>query len=128
VVVVGGGAAGIELSLAMRARWENISNGEESPQKSHLSITLLDSNDELMPGESRACRTALNNVMEKYRIEVRHNLIVREVTSAHVCVTSRRENNNESTWNEEIPYTHCIWATGAEGMSRGVTYSDTDRL
>lgn len=122
VVVVGGGAAGIELSLAMRARWDNIStipkNGDESPRKSHLSITLLDSNDELMPGESIACRTALNHIMEKYRIEVRHNLIVREVTSARVRVSSRSEDGNDSTWNEEIPYTHCIWATGAQGMSR----------
>eukprot|EP00804_Cyclotella_cryptica_P004811 CCRYP_004899-RB/>CCRYP_004899-RB protein AED:0.18 eAED:0.18 QI:151/0.8/0.83/1/0.8/0.83/6/2248/608 len=123
VVVVGGGAAGIELSLAMRARWGNIlkstNNGDESPIKSLLSITLLDSNDELMPGESLACRTALNNLMEKYRIGVRHNLIVSEVTSAHVRVTSRSENNNELRQNEEIPYTHCIWATGAQGMSRG---------
>ncbi|KAL7485905.1 hypothetical protein ACHAW6_011502 [Cyclotella cf. meneghiniana] len=122
VVVVGGGAAGIELILAMRARWENIStipkNGDESPRKSHLSITLLDSNDELMPGESIACRTALRRILEKYRIQVRHNLIVREVTSARVRVSSRSEDNNDSTWNEEIPYTHCIWATGAQGTSR----------
>lgn len=98
VVVVGGGAAGIELSLAMIARWGKICS---------LTVTLLDSNNELMPGESLSCRLALKNIMHKYNIEVHHDVTVNEVTSSHVCITSEDV-------NDEIPYTHCLWATGAE--------------
>eukprot|EP00571_Detonula_confervacea_P001707 CAMPEP_0172330682 /NCGR_PEP_ID=MMETSP1058-20130122/61530_1 /TAXON_ID=83371 /ORGANISM="Detonula confervacea, Strain CCMP 353" /LENGTH=525 /DNA_ID=CAMNT_0013047907 /DNA_START=122 /DNA_END=1699 /DNA_ORIENTATION=- len=104
VVVVGGGAAGIELSLALRARWNGILD-------SKLSITLIDSNDALFPSESSACRSALKQVMEKYNIEVRHNLIVDEVTSSHIHVSNSVDTSN---LKDKIPYTHCIWATGAE--------------
>lgn len=100
-MVVGGGAAGIELSLAMRARWGQLSS---------LGITLLDSNKELMPGESLACRSALKGIMNKYKIDVHHNVFVDEVSSSHVRVTLQEDTHT----NDEIPYTHCIWATGAE--------------
>ena len=121
VVVVGGGAAGIELSLAMRARWDalikkNIPATADS--SSQLSITLLDSNDQLLPSENLACRTALKNLMDKYNVNIRHNVIVHEVTSSHIHIgpNNRKTSANvidEST-SSKIPYTHCIWATGAE--------------
>jgi NADH dehydrogenase FAD-containing subunit len=105
VVVVGGGAAGIELSLALRARWNDISD-------SKLSITLIDSNYILLPSETSACCSALRFVMKKYNIEVRHNLIVDEVTSSHIHVSSNK--SNDGSLQEKVPYTLCIWATGAE--------------
>ncbi|KAL7537342.1 hypothetical protein ACHAXR_007752 [Thalassiosira sp. AJA248-18] len=104
VVIVGGGAAGIELSLAMRARWNDLLD-------SKLSITLIDSSGVLLPSETPACRSALKNVMEKYGVECRHNLLVDEVTSSHIHVSSNVDNSDVK---EQIPYTHCIWATGAE--------------
>lgn len=113
VVVVGGGAAGIELSLALRSRWNNLLD-------SKLSIKLIDSNNVLFPSEASACRSALQRVMEKYSIEVLHNLVVDEVTSSHVHVSSNNNNaavvnaDSDDTMTEKIPYTHCIWATGAE--------------
>ena len=113
MVVVGGGAAGIELSLAMRARWNSLlatSDGISQPT-SQLSITLLDSNDKLVPSENDSCRNALKQVTDKYNIEVRHNLVVNEVTSSHVHVCSKDDVDSSV---EEIPYTHCIWATGAQ--------------
>ena len=70
VVVVAGGAAGIELSMAMRARWGCRNVSDNSTTKTKLSITLLDSNDELMPGESIACREAMKKIMDKYHIEI----------------------------------------------------------
>jgi NADH dehydrogenase FAD-containing subunit len=105
VVVVGGGAAGIELSLALRARWNDILGFK-------LSVTLIDSNDVLLPSETSACCSALRFIMEKYNIEVRHNLIVDEVTSSHIHVSFNT--NNDGSLQEKVPYTHCIWATGAE--------------
>lgn len=107
VVVVGGGAAGVELSLALRARWDDLLD-------SKLSVTLVDSNGELLPSESPACRSALRGVMSKYRVEVLHNLIVDEVTSSHVKVSSNADGADGKSKADDIPYTHCIWATGAE--------------
>ncbi|KAL3822739.1 hypothetical protein ACHAXA_001004 [Cyclostephanos tholiformis] len=105
VVVVGGGAAGIELSLALRARWNDILD-------SKLTVTLIDSNDVLLPSETSACCSALRCIMKKYNIEVRHNLVVDEVTSSHIHVNSNK--NNVGSLQGKVPYTHCIWATGAE--------------
>ena len=105
VVVVGGGAAGIELCFALRARWNALVD-------SNISITLIDSNSMLLPSESSACRSALKQIMEQYGIEVRHSLIVDEVTQSHIRVRSNSDNSPVLT--HDIAYTHCIWATGAE--------------
>ncbi|KAL7506845.1 hypothetical protein ACHAXN_004070 [Cyclotella atomus] len=112
VVVVGGGAAGIELSLAMRARLGHLlaeyANNSDDSTTHQLSITLLDSNAVLMPGESIACQTALAKIMHKYDIEVKHNVVVGRVDSTHVHVKS------EGDIIGKVPYTYCIWATGAQ--------------
>ena len=102
-VVVGGGPAGIELSLGIRARFNEMLD-------SNLSITLIDSSDGLLVNETPACRKALESVMSKYNIDVRFSLLVDEITSSHVHVHSR----TDQTIREMIPYTHIIWATGAE--------------
>mmetsp|Transcript_31964 Transcript_31964/g.52132 ORF Transcript_31964/g.52132 Transcript_31964/m.52132 type:complete len:285 (-) Transcript_31964:522-1376(-) len=52
--------------------------------------------------------------MEKYKIEVRHNLVVEEVTSSHIHVSSNAEDDAMSDVKGKISYDHCIWATGAE--------------
>lgn len=87
---------------------------DKSPELGNLSITLLDSNDQLMPGESPACRMTLKNIMDKYRIEVQNNAVVTEVTSTDVLVACYNDGKKE---NKPISYTCCIWATGAEGMN-----------
>jgi selenide, water dikinase len=107
VVVVGGGAAGIELCFAIRARWNDLLD-------SKLSISLIDSSDALLSSETDACRSALLGLMEKYDINVRNNLIVDEVTSSHIHVRSTNSDNGGKRTLEKIPFGHCIWATGAE--------------
>jgi len=98
VVVVGGGAAGIELSMSIRGRWESIlPNGS-------LKVTLLDSGSELVSNESPACQRALRDIMKQRGINVRHNCQVKEITSGVV----------ELTDGEQIEYTQCLWATGAQ--------------
>lgn len=95
LVVVGGGAAGVELSMAVTTRW----------QESHPDMTceLLDAGDELLPGESLAARHKLRSILDSKGIRVRHGCDVQEVTEG--CVVLRG--------GDSVPFTHCIWATGA---------------
>jgi selenide,water dikinase len=77
---------------------------------SNLSITLIDSSDGLLVNETPANRKALESVMSKYNIDTRFSLLVDEVTSSHVHVHSSKDQSSR----EKIPYSHIIWATGAE--------------
>ena len=92
--------AGLELSLALRARWNDLLNGK-------LSVTLVTLNNTLLPEESEACQEALKQVMQKYNINVLHSCSVEKVTSTHVII------NSDETSSRSIEYTQCIWATGA---------------
>ncbi|KAK1744878.1 pyridine nucleotide-disulfide oxidoreductase family protein [Skeletonema marinoi] len=91
------------LSLAIRARFNEMLD-------SNLSITLIDSSDGLLVNETPANRKALESVMAKYNIDTRFSLLVDEVTSSHVHVHSSKDQSSR----EKIPYSHIIWATGAE--------------
>ena len=96
LVVVGGGAAGIELSLSMTSRWQKMLSPD-------TTCTLLDAGDLLLPQESEAAREKLKDVMSEKSICVQHRCEVKEITPDHVVLST----------GQEIPYTHCIWATGA---------------
>ncbi|KAL7469478.1 hypothetical protein ACHAXS_009745 [Conticribra weissflogii] len=113
----------------MRARWGTISDN-----RGKMSVTLLDSNDRLVPSESLPCRKAMESIMKKYDIEVKHNVVVTEVTSTHIrVVNADKEKNAGDDECYMIPYTHCIWATGAEShplsrnLHRQCGLSITDR-
>ena len=120
VVVVGGGAAGIELSLAMRARWNYLFVNEDG-SGSTLKVTLLDSGDELLPNETLPCRQALRKVLSDRNIDVQHQAQVQEITKDEVTLDS----------GQKIPYSHIVWATGANRhpladklRERGIAVSD----
>eukprot|EP00542_Grammatophora_oceanica_P015101 CAMPEP_0194040206 /NCGR_PEP_ID=MMETSP0009_2-20130614/12257_1 /TAXON_ID=210454 /ORGANISM="Grammatophora oceanica, Strain CCMP 410" /LENGTH=482 /DNA_ID=CAMNT_0038683285 /DNA_START=212 /DNA_END=1660 /DNA_ORIENTATION=- len=96
VVCIGGGAAGIELSMSMTSRWKPLLGGR-------LDVTLLDAGSRLLPDESPECRAALQNILDDRKIDVKHNCHVQEITRENVVLST----------GETIPFTHCIWATGA---------------
>ena len=119
VVVVGAGAAGIELSLAMRARWGHIFSGDDG--SSTLKVTLLDSGDELLPHETMPCRKALRKVLSDRNIQVQHQAQVQRITKDDIVLQE----------GEKMSYTHCVWATGANRhpladklRERGIAVSD----
>lgn len=97
-VVIGGGAAGVELSMSLNGRFKS--------QFPYSRITLLDTGTELLPGESVRGRDALKQIMNEQGIQVVHRCQVDELSDERIFAMI----NGEST---TIPYTHCIWATGA---------------
>merc|ERR1719253_42327 len=115
VVVVGGGAAGIELALAIRARWRGLR------RERGLDVTLLDRGAELLPDETAPCRAALRRVLSERDVAVKHGATVKAVESDVVLLEG----------GERLPFTHAIWATGARRhpladalRDRGVAVSD----
>lgn len=98
VVVIGAGAAGIELSLSIKGRFQRILGKDHE-----LRVTLLDSGDQLFPDETQANRQALGKILSDKKIEVRHGCTVAEVCKDSVRLQS----------GQEIDFTHCLWATGA---------------
>jgi selenide,water dikinase len=98
VVIVGGGAAGIELAFAMRARWAKHFGSD-------FTVTLLDAGSALLPHESSACQKVTNDALASRNISVIHKCHVAEITASHVVLV------------EDLPpvkYSHVIWATGAQ--------------
>lgn len=87
--------------MGLRARWNDLLR--------KLSITLVDSGNELMPAESKPCRDALNRVMQTYRIDVIHNASVKKVEQTNVNIEISEDGMERQT---VLECTHCIWATG----------------
>lgn len=97
-VVVGGGAAGIELSMGVLGRWKPIV-GEEN-----ISITILNSFDTIFTDETQENQKSLHQRLEERGIEVVNNAVVSSVDRDSLLLES----------GERLGFTHCIWATGAE--------------
>jgi len=119
MVIIGAGAAGIELSMSIHSRWNSVVD--------NLKITLVHSGDQIVPNESDWCRSKLVSLLEERNIEIVNDCVVQEVLSDQVVVVSSNTNTKTS-----IPFTHCIWATGAEahdishhlGNNRGLQITD----
>jgi len=113
VVVVGSGAAGIELAMALWGRWKPIvtkkstntgSDNNNENENELFRITLLDAGKELFPNETEMNRQALRRVLNERSIKIRHGVKVDEVLDDKKIVLST---------GETLHFTHCLWATGA---------------
>ena len=98
VVVIGGGVAGIELALTMEGRWKELLRDVD------FDVTLLNSGKGLLENEPTRCRDALQNILNAKNVQVRHECKVESIQNEMIQLTN----------GEYIPYSHCIWATGAE--------------
>jgi selenide, water dikinase len=107
LVVVGGGIAGIELSMVIVGRWER----EGIPFDECI---ILDANPNgLLPNESDASREVVQQILEEKKIQVRYGCIVEKIEKSHVVVAQ----SSIGGVTMEVPYTHCIWSTGAGAHS-----------
>jgi selenide, water dikinase len=107
LVVIGGGAAGMELAMAVTSRWS---------QQGSVETTILDAGDTLLPGENEHARQVLRYVLHEKGIRVQHNCLVDAIDEEYVYLRN----------GKELPYTHCIWATGA-GATRLARHLKTIR-
>ena len=101
LVVIGGGVAGVELALSVTSRWR-----KELPAATTTTVecTILDRGDQLLPGaENDQARAVLQSVLDEKQITVQHGSVVTSLTDTAVQLQS----------GSELPYTHCLWATGA---------------
>jgi selenide,water dikinase len=98
VVVIGGGAAGIELSMAIKGRFQRLLGKDHE-----VRVTLLDSGNELFPDETQVNRQALGKILAEKGIDVQHGCTVAEVCKDLVRLDS----------GQEVDFTLCLWATGA---------------
>lgn len=124
LVVIGGGLAGIELALTLRGRWKSILQQDYDDNGNNhklLEVVILNSGKVLLQDESNWCRSALEEILKERNIHVQHNCHVEYIDKENIHF-----NNGEYT-----PYTHCIWATGAEAHSlaweigsKGIAISD----
>ena len=122
LVVVGGGAAGVELSMAITSKWH--ADGLQP----HPTV-LLDAGSELLPHEQSVhSRQTLYQLLDQRNIQVQHNAHVTAV-SQHLLevefqpkdhntpenggTTSTTATTSRTKRRSTIPFTHCVWATGA---------------
>ena len=97
VVVVGGGAAGTELSFAFKARWTKYFGRE-------INVRILTSQDGPIPYDPLATRKMVFKLMKDYRITIEKMCRVKEVTKNSVILEDGR------VFKCDV----CVWATGAE--------------
>lgn len=92
ILVVGGGAAGIELAFCLQARWPS-ENGD---------VTLVDASEALLPSRRQLARRVLS-VAKARGLEIRSSTVVREVKPGRVALAD----------GDSIPYGLLVWAAGA---------------
>jgi selenide, water dikinase len=105
IVVIGGGVAGIELSMAVSARFRRTTlyaNGD-SPVTPSYTTTLLDAGDTLLPYEAPTVRNDVVALLDAKGVRVQHNCQVARIDRDAIHLHDGRT----------VPYQHCIWATGA---------------
>jgi selenide, water dikinase len=96
VVVVGGGAGGVEIALNIKARLQALG-------RTGAHVVLVDRQPRLVANRSEACAREVARVLAQNQIGVVLGSQVEEVDSRTVRLSSRTD----------LPYDTLVWATGA---------------
>ena len=98
VVVVGGGAGGVEITLAMHYRL-----AQASPP-ARVGFTIVSASGEILPGHAQRVRTVMQRALAQRAIRVRTGAHVQRVEGEHVVLAS----------GEHLRADHVFWAVGAQ--------------
>jgi NADH dehydrogenase FAD-containing subunit len=114
IVVIGGGVAGMELAMVVTSRWRQ--DNEHSTNGNNVECTILDANPR-RDDDNDAPLDAIRSVLASKRIAIRHGCHVVRIDEhvIHCLLTGKEDQDLQENSNmvTTIPYTHCIWATGA---------------
>lgn len=102
VVVVGGGAGGVELALAVQHRLVSLVS-ERDVRADVIQVTLVSASEVLVPMHNRWVQAKLNRILRERRIRSLLSQRVVEVTSRSVRCDS----------GVEVPFDALFWATTA---------------
>ena len=104
IAVVGGGAGGVELTLAMQHRLKNelraLGREEDAPQ-----FHLLDSGPEILPTHNAAVREAFGAVLRERGVRIHLNANVDRVESGQL----------HTAGGEQVEADEVVWVTRATG-------------
>ena len=117
IIVVGAGVAGVELALALASRW--------SLDGLNPHVTLVSSSPTVWPHESTIVKAKLHELSAHNNITLQPHCRVTQVLPDKLLLQQQPQNEpgNVKNTNEgpepepptplELPFDHCIWATGA---------------
>jgi selenide,water dikinase len=95
VIIVGGGAAGVELSFVFKARFMK--------KYKNVEVTLIDSNPVILEGLGSWVSNKVTSKLNEKNIKIQNSSYVQKITKETVFLSNEKQ----------IPYDLIIWATGA---------------
>lgn len=96
LVVVGGGASGVELAMSLVGRWKPI-------LKEKLHVTLVTADRSIMADDTRGGHRTVKEILLEKGIYICFRASVVEVEKDFLKLKS----------GMKVPFSHCVWATGA---------------
>ena len=108
--MIGGGIAGIELAMTITSRWEK----DMIPFD---TCTIIDASETLLPHEHEATRHIVQNKLLSKHIQVQYQSKVTHIDENYVYTKSSDADASATEHTGTIPYSLCIWSTGAGAHS-----------
>ncbi|SDW66355.1 selenide, water dikinase SelD [Marinobacter mobilis] len=106
IAIVGAGAGGVELTLAMQYRLQRLF-AQRGVDRGQLQFHLIDSASQILPTHNARVRRTFESVLSERSVQVHLGAAVQEVAPAQVVLAN----------SNVIPVDEVLWATNAAGQS-----------
>lgn len=101
LVIVGGGAAGVEIALNISARMK------AEQHHTHLGITLVEEDDRLLGRFPASMADYVSDLLQQRGVDVRIRRKARQINDHQLILDDQHE----------VPYDFMLWATGISGQT-----------